>query len=179
MKFTSIFFKASAEDLRGLPQRYIQTSEKYEVYFNIFQSECRKSSRFTSKINNITILFKLFLNILKDLKITQKISSPKQVHETTANKGQTQSSFHFSTLTTPSYRIPQGATYGSLRISITMCEAKGERFFTMFRMTNTLKSYILAPHRCAELTLDYKQGEQFVVFGIKQFGRTHRFAPTH
>jgi len=42
-----------------------------------------------------------------------------------------------------------------------MCEAKGERFFTMFRMTNTLKSYILAPHRCAELTLDYKQGEQF------------------
>ena len=25
--------------------------------------------------------------------------------------------------------------YCSLRISITMCEAKGERFFTMFRMT--------------------------------------------
>ncbi len=34
--------------------------------------------------------------------------------------------------------------YCSLRISITMCEAKGERFFTMFRMTNTQKSYILA-----------------------------------
>ena len=32
-------------------------------------------------------------------------------------------------------------------------------------MTNTLKSYILATHRYAELTLDYKQGEHFVVFG--------------
>ena len=50
MKFTSIFFKASAVYLRGLPQRYKQTSEKYEVYFNIFQSECSVSSRFTSEI---------------------------------------------------------------------------------------------------------------------------------
>ena len=39
MKFTSIFFTASAEYLRGLPQRYEQMSEKYEVYFNIFYSE--------------------------------------------------------------------------------------------------------------------------------------------
>ena len=131
-----------------------------------------------ARLYNKTKLFELFLHILKDLKITRKISSPKQVHETTANKGQTQPSSHFSALTTPSYRMPQGATYGSLHIGITMCEAKGERFFTMFRMTNTLKSYILAPHRCAELTLDYKQGEQLVVFGIKQFGRTHRFAQT-
>ena len=29
----------------------------------------------------------------------------------------------------------RASTYGSLRIGITMCEAKGERFFTMFRMT--------------------------------------------
>ena len=65
--------------------------------------------------------------------------------KTTANKGQTQPSFHFSALTTPSSRNPQGATYGSLPIGITMCEAKGERFFTMSRMTNTLKSYIFSP----------------------------------
>ena len=72
MKFTSIFFTASAEDLRALAQsitnlrvseqnqnlfgfwserkqiRQSQTSKKYEVCLNIFQSECRRSSRFTS-----------------------------------------------------------------------------------------------------------------------------------
>ena len=39
----SIFFKASAVNLRYY-QRYEQTSEKYEACFNIFQSECSKSS---------------------------------------------------------------------------------------------------------------------------------------
>ena len=50
MKFTSIFFKASAVYFRDLPQKYEQTSEKYEVHFNIFQSECSLFSMFTSKI---------------------------------------------------------------------------------------------------------------------------------
>ena len=49
-----------------------------------------------ARLYNKTKLFKLFLHILKDLKITRKISSPKQVHETTANKEQIQSSFPFS-----------------------------------------------------------------------------------
>ena len=40
MKFASIFFTASAQYLRVQPQRYKETSEKYEVYFNIFHSEC-------------------------------------------------------------------------------------------------------------------------------------------
>ncbi|MBP3349641.1 MAG: hypothetical protein J6L03_03250 [Bacteroidaceae bacterium] len=31
-------------------QRYNQTSEKHEVYFNVFHSECNTSSRFISKI---------------------------------------------------------------------------------------------------------------------------------
>ena len=41
MKFTSIFFTASAEYLRGLPQRYEQTSKKYQACLNIFYSECK------------------------------------------------------------------------------------------------------------------------------------------
>ena len=28
----------------------VKTSEKHEVYFNVFHSECKMSSRFTSKI---------------------------------------------------------------------------------------------------------------------------------
>ena len=39
-------------------------------------------------------------------------------------------------------------------------------------------TFILAPHRFAELTLDYKQGEQLFVFCIKQFGRAAP-APTY
>ncbi len=39
MKFTSIFFTASAVYIRGLPQMQRQASEKYEVYFDIFYSE--------------------------------------------------------------------------------------------------------------------------------------------
>ena len=31
-------------------QRYSQTSEKHEVYFDVFHSECRVSSQFTAKI---------------------------------------------------------------------------------------------------------------------------------
>ena len=37
-------------------------------------------------------------------------------------------------------------------------------------MTNTLKSYILAPQRYAELTLDYKQGEQLWCFALNNLG---------
>jgi len=44
------YFTASAVYLRGLPQRYSQTSEKHEVYFDVFHSECRVSSQFTAKI---------------------------------------------------------------------------------------------------------------------------------
>ena len=50
MKFTSIFYKASAVNIRGLPQIQKQTSGKYEVYFDILQSECSKYSRFTANI---------------------------------------------------------------------------------------------------------------------------------
>ena len=50
MKLASIFIKASAVNIRGLPQIYEQTSEKYEACFNIYQSECSKYSRFTSNI---------------------------------------------------------------------------------------------------------------------------------
>ena len=39
MKFTSIFYKASEVYIRGLPQIHKQTSGKYEVYFDILQSE--------------------------------------------------------------------------------------------------------------------------------------------
>lgn len=44
-------FKASALNLCALAQRYKQTSKKYEVYFNIFQSECSVFSGFSSKIH--------------------------------------------------------------------------------------------------------------------------------
>ena len=61
MKFTSIFFTASAKNIRGLPQ-ITTTSEKYEVYFDIFHSECQKYSRITfcssSEISDIAILCK-------------------------------------------------------------------------------------------------------------------------
>ncbi len=50
MKFTSIFFTASAVYIGVLSQIYKQTSEKYEVYFNIFHSEC---SVYWSFISNI------------------------------------------------------------------------------------------------------------------------------
>ncbi len=36
MKFTLLFFTASAVYLRVTSQRYKQTSDKYEVYFDIF-----------------------------------------------------------------------------------------------------------------------------------------------
>ena len=36
MKFTSIFFTASAVYIRGLPQIYKQTSEKYMKFTSIF-----------------------------------------------------------------------------------------------------------------------------------------------
>ncbi len=48
MKFTSIFFLASAMYIRGLPQIPSPPSEKYEVYFNIFLSDCNVYSRFTA-----------------------------------------------------------------------------------------------------------------------------------
>ena len=50
IKFTWIFFTASAVYIRGLPQIYEQTSEKYQVYLDIFQSKCSIYSRFTSNI---------------------------------------------------------------------------------------------------------------------------------
>ena len=50
MKFTSIFFTASAIYIRGLPQIYAKTSEKYEARFNIFHSKCNLYSKFTSNI---------------------------------------------------------------------------------------------------------------------------------
>ena len=40
IKLAWIFFKASADYFRRLRQRYKETSEKYEVYFYIFYSEC-------------------------------------------------------------------------------------------------------------------------------------------
>ena len=42
-------FKASALNLCALAQRYKQTSKKYEVYFNIFQSECSVFSGFSQR----------------------------------------------------------------------------------------------------------------------------------
>ena len=36
-------------------QIYKQTSKKYEVYFNIFLSECRVYSRFTSNIQRTCV----------------------------------------------------------------------------------------------------------------------------
>ena len=49
MKFTSMFLTASAVYLRSLLQRIEKTSEKHEVYFNVFHSECSISSQFTAK----------------------------------------------------------------------------------------------------------------------------------
>ena len=40
MKFTSIFFTASAYHLGVADSKVAITSEKYEVYFDIFHSEC-------------------------------------------------------------------------------------------------------------------------------------------
>ena len=60
MKLASIFFTASAENLRGLPQRYKQTSEIHKVYFNVFYSECRLCSRFTAKIAIISDFISVF-----------------------------------------------------------------------------------------------------------------------
>ncbi len=51
MKFTSIFFTASAHYIGGLPQISPLASEKYEVYFDIFHSECPLYWRFTSNIS--------------------------------------------------------------------------------------------------------------------------------
>ena len=51
MKFTSIFYKARAGYIRALAQIHKQTSGKYEVYFNILQSEGNRCSLFTA--NNI------------------------------------------------------------------------------------------------------------------------------
>ena len=53
MKLASIFFKASADHIRSLLQKYKQTSEKYEACFDIFQSECRPYSQFTANIHSL------------------------------------------------------------------------------------------------------------------------------
>ena len=57
MKFTSIFFTASAQYLRAQAQRYAEARDKlgqskikYEVYFDIFYSERTISSSASSKI---------------------------------------------------------------------------------------------------------------------------------
>ena len=50
IKLALMYFTESAVYIRGLPQIHKETSEKYEVYFNIFQSECSIYSRFTSNI---------------------------------------------------------------------------------------------------------------------------------
>ena len=39
-----MFFTASVEYLRGLPQRYKQTSEINKVHFDVFHSECNRIS---------------------------------------------------------------------------------------------------------------------------------------
>jgi|GEM_PF-1706209 len=61
MKFTSIFFTASAQNIRYL----LQTGEKYEVYFDIFHSECPKYSIFISNIINIINYSQIFLKLLQ------------------------------------------------------------------------------------------------------------------
>ena len=50
MKFTSMFFTASAVYIRVLSQIYKQTSEKHEVYFNVFYSECSLYSRVVANV---------------------------------------------------------------------------------------------------------------------------------
>ena len=50
MKLASIFFTASAVYVRNSLQRYKQTSEKYEVYFDIYHSECSVCSQFSAKL---------------------------------------------------------------------------------------------------------------------------------
>ena len=45
MKFTSIFFTASAVYIRAKRKLYTNEREIYEVYFNIFHSECSLYSR--------------------------------------------------------------------------------------------------------------------------------------
>jgi len=49
MKPASIFFTASAIYIRGLPQIYAKTSEKYEVHFNIFHSADAKCASVATK----------------------------------------------------------------------------------------------------------------------------------
>ena len=67
MKFTSMFFTASAKHLRCLSSKIATTSKKHEVYFDVFYGECQTSSMFTIKdsekmsyLFNFTILCTLF-----------------------------------------------------------------------------------------------------------------------
>ena len=55
MKFTSIFYTASTENIRCLQQIYEQASGKYEVYFNILHSERNIYSLFTANIRTFSV----------------------------------------------------------------------------------------------------------------------------
>ena len=44
-------------------QRYKQMSEKHEVYFNVFYSECSISSRFISKIQTNEQKHEVYFNV--------------------------------------------------------------------------------------------------------------------
>ena len=76
MKFTSIFYKASEVYIRGLPQIYKQTSGKYEVYFNILQSECSIYSRINLKADtNFCFVLDVILHL--NFYSNKKISNTK------------------------------------------------------------------------------------------------------
>ena len=65
MKFTSIFYAASAKYIRAAAQIQQQASEKYEVYFNIFCSERKVYSRDSANIQPFLISSKISTNICK------------------------------------------------------------------------------------------------------------------
>ena len=57
MKLASIFLTASAVYFRGFPQRYEQTSKKYEACFNIFYSECIVFPLFSNSVSVSRVSF--------------------------------------------------------------------------------------------------------------------------
>ena len=74
------FFTASAGSICAVRRIYTQTSKKYEVYFNIFYSECRQYMRRKAKIyTNCGLCNKQEIIRRKDC--CKK--SRKQLHKTT------------------------------------------------------------------------------------------------
>ena len=67
-----------------VPAKIVKTSEKYKACFNIFLSECIKSSRFTSKIVKTSEKYKACFNIflsecIKSSRFTSKMPKTSKI----------------------------------------------------------------------------------------------------